>query len=157
MSQPRERFFEQRETVDLWRHLLFASRRLHPCGVMLSRQLQNGSLELFGQSQSGEPPIAPPTRLTGRYKREAKGAPSFSPEIGVPRRQKLCPGCGKNIRAEVTHCSQCAIEGATQRLADAARLGREVARTPKVRAKQAASQRQQAKARSSWRENSQPA
>jgi ribosome-binding protein aMBF1 (putative translation factor) len=98
----------------------------------------------------------PATRLTQQHKREAKGAPSFPTAERLPRRQKLCPGCGKDIRAEVTHCGQCAIEGATQRLTDAARLGRTVARTPEVRAKQAASQRQQAEARSSWRQSNQP-
>jgi ribosome-binding protein aMBF1 (putative translation factor) len=70
---------------------------------------------------------------------------------------RACPGCGKDINAEVTRCRQCAIEGATQRLADAARLGRVASRTPAARAKQSATQRQQARARSSWTASSQPA
>ena len=101
--------------------------------------------------------VAPPTRLTGRHNREAKGGPSFPVPIRVPQRQKLCPGCGKDIRADVTHCGQCAIEGATQRLADAARIGRLASRTPEARAKQSITQGEQARARSSWRVSSQPA
>jgi CRISPR-associated endonuclease Cas1 len=160
MSQPlkREWFFEQRdgncrlmaslairlsETAPMWRHAVA------PIAEWVARALWSNSAKPTRQ-------VAPPTRLTGRHKREAKGAPSFPLATRVPQRQKLCPGCGKDIRADVTHCGQCAIEGATQRLADVARIGREVARTPEVRARQAASQRRQAKARSSWTENSQP-
>ena len=156
MSQPlkREWFFEQRdgncrlmasfairlsETAPMWRHAIA------PVAEWVARALWSNSAKPARQ-------VVPPTRLTQRHKREAKGAPSFPIAKRVPQRQKLCPGCGKDIRADVTHCGQCAIEGATQRLADAARLGRLAARTPEARAKQAASQRQQAKARSSWTE-----
>jgi CRISPR-associated endonuclease Cas1 len=161
MSQPlkREWFFEQRdgncrlmasfairlsETAPMWRHAVA------PFAEWVARAL-------WSRSTKPARSFAPATRLTQRHKREAKGAPSFPPATRMPQRQKLCPGCGKDIRADVTHCGQCAIEGATQRLADAARLGRLVARTPDARAKQAETQRQQAKARSSWTENSQPA
>jgi CRISPR-associated endonuclease Cas1 len=161
MGQPlkREWFFEKRdgncrlmasfairlsETAPMWRHAVA------PFAEWVARTLW---------STSAKPGLRafPPTRLTQSRKREAKGALPFPPATRVPQRQKLCPSCGKEIRAEVTHCGRCAIEGATQRLVDAARLGRVVARTPEVRAKQAASQRQQAKARSSWAVSSQPA
>jgi hypothetical protein len=39
----------------LMAHLPSASLKLRPCGVMLSRQLQNGLLEPFGPTQRGEP------------------------------------------------------------------------------------------------------
>lgn len=153
MSQPlkREWFFEQRdgncrlmaslairlsETAPVWRHAIA------PVAEWVARTLWSNST---GRTRH----VAPPTRLTGRHKREAKGAPSFPLAKYVPQRQKLCRGCGKDIRADVTHCGQCAIEGATQRLSAAAQVGRIAAWTPEIRAKQAASQRQQAKARSS--------
>jgi hypothetical protein len=160
IGQPlkREWFFEQRdgncrlmasfairlsETVPIWRHAVA------PFAEWVARAI-------WSNSSKSDCQCAPAARLTQRSRREAKGAPSLPPMERLPRRQKLCLGCGKDIRAEETHCGQCAIEGATQRLSDAARLGRLVARTPEVRAKQAASQRQQAEARSSWKESSQP-
>lgn len=97
------------------------------------------------------------TRLTQGNKRQAKGAPSLAPALGGLRPQTLCRGCGKNIPAERTHCAQCSIGGATERLADAARLGRLAAKTPEALAKQADSQRRHANARSSWNPSSQPA
>lgn len=97
------------------------------------------------------------TRLTQGNKRQAKGAPSSPPALGALRPQTLCRGCGKNIAAGRIHCAQCSIEGATERIADAARLGRLAARTPAALTKQADSQRRHANARSSWDKSSQPA
>lgn len=132
------------ETAPMWRHAIA------PVAEWVARTLWSNPMRRTHQ-------VAPPTRLTERHKREAKGAPSFPPATRVPQQQKLCPGCGKDIRAEVTHCGQCAIENATQRLTVAARLGRIASRAPEARAKQSVTQRAQAKARSSWTENSQPA
>jgi CRISPR-associated endonuclease Cas1 len=132
------------ETAPMWRHAVA------PIAEWVARAFWSNSAKPARQ-------LGPPTRLTQRRRREAKGGASFPPTKHSPRWQKPCPGCGKDIRSDVTHCSQCAIEGATQRLAEAARLGRVVARTPEVRAKQAATQRQQARARSSWKEIRQPA
>jgi CRISPR-associated endonuclease Cas1 len=100
---------------------------------------------------------APATRLTQRHRREAKG--HSSPQIAqpAPRRQRLCGGCGKAIRPERTHCAQCAVTSATERLADAARLGRLVAQSPEARAKRSSTQRRQTKACWSWKPSSQPA
>jgi len=128
----------------MWRHAIA------PVSEWVARSLW---LRPVGRNRQ----VGPPTRLTERHKRAAKGAPYFSLAPRMPQRQKLCPGCGKDIRAEVTHCGQCAIEGATQRLADAAQLGRVASRTPGARAKQSITQSKQARARSSWRASSQPA
>lgn len=97
------------------------------------------------------------TRLTQRNKRKAKDAPSFPPVPDAPRPQTVCRGCGKNIAVGRIHCAQCSIEEATERIADAARLGRLAARAPAALIKQAASQRRHANARSSWDRSSQPA
>jgi CRISPR-associated protein Cas1 len=161
MSQPlkREWFFEQRdgncrlmaslairlsETAPMWRHAIA------PIAEWVARTLWSNSTRPDRQ-------LGPPTRLTQRRRREAKGALSFPLAIRVPQRQKLCPGCGKDIRADVTHCGQCAIEGAKQRLADAAKLGRLASRAPEARAKQSVTQREHSRARSSWKVSSQPA
>ena len=76
--------------------------------------------------------------------------------ISPPHRENLCGGCGKNIRTESINCPECAIGGATERLADAARLGRAAARRPEARAKQVASRRRHAQACSAWDASRQP-
>jgi CRISPR-associated endonuclease Cas1 len=96
------------------------------------------------------------TRLTQGNKRQTKGAQSFPPAPYAPRPQTLCRVCGKNIAVGRIHCAQCSIEGATERIADAARLGRLAARTPAALTKQADSQRRHANARSSWDNARQP-
>ena len=99
----------------------------------------------------------PATRLTQQHKREAKGAPSLPRPIAPPRREKVCRGCGKTIKRLHTHCADCAIGGATERLMCAAKLGRVAARSPEARAKHSASRRRHAKACSAWDASSQPA
>ena len=51
----------------------------------------------------------------------------------------------------------CAIDGATERLVNAARIGRVAARSSEARARHAESERRHAKARASWNASSQPA
>ena len=105
----------------------------------------------------------PQIRCSVRYKTDPRQQAAsercavLSPALGALRPQTLCRGCGKNIAAGRIHCAQCSIEGATERIADAARLGRLAARTPAALTKQADSQRRHANARSSWDKSSQPA
>jgi CRISPR-associated endonuclease Cas1 len=99
----------------------------------------------------------PPTPLTQRHRREAKDAQSFPPAERPFRPETLCRGCGKNIRTGRIHCGQCAIEGATQRLEAAARIGRLVSHTPEARTKQSATRRRHARACSEWDPSTQPA
>ena len=99
----------------------------------------------------------PATPLTQRHRREAKEAPSFPPADRPPRPQTLCRGCGKGIRAGRVHCGQCAIEGAEQRFATAAKIGRLVSHGPDARAKQSATRRAHAQACSTWDPATQPA
>jgi CRISPR-associated endonuclease Cas1 len=98
-----------------------------------------------------------PTRLTQRNKREAKGGSSLPPTVPVPRPENICRGCGKTIQRRSTNCTQCQIDDATERLMDAARIGRVAARSPAARAKHVASRRRHAEARSAWDTSSQPA
>jgi hypothetical protein len=53
--------------------------------------------------------------------------------------------------------ADCAVEGATERLASAAKLGRVAAQGPEARAKHVASRKRNAQAQSAWDESSQPA
>jgi CRISPR-associated endonuclease Cas1 len=96
------------------------------------------------------------TRLTQRHRREAKGRPLLL-TVEAARPDHLCRGCGKTIEAGRNHCADCAIDGATKRLADAARLGRQAGHSPEALAKEGQTQQQHAKARSSWNPSSQPA
>jgi CRISPR-associated endonuclease Cas1 len=96
-----------------------------------------------------------PTRLTQQHRREAKGGLSALTVL-APKPDRVCRGCGKTIRTGRIDCGKCAIEGATKRLAAAARIGRVEGHTLKALAKEAESQRQHAKARSSWAASSQP-
>jgi CRISPR-associated endonuclease Cas1 len=97
----------------------------------------------------------PPTRLTQQRRTEAKGK-LWIAAVAPPKADHLCRGCGKTIRAGRSHCASCAISPATQRLVDAACIGRVKAQTPEARARQADSQRRHAEGRSSWMPSSQP-
>jgi len=102
--------------------------------------------------------VSLPTRLTQSHKREAKGRRSpVAPPIPTPRRENICRGCGKNIQQRSIHCAQCQVDGATQRLVNAAQIGRVAARSPEARAKHVASRRRHARACSEWDASTQPA
>ena len=109
---------------------------------------------LWTRSRTGE--SNPATRLTQRHKREAKGRPSFASPIATPRRENICRGCGKQIQSQSTHCSDCAIVGAKQRLAAAAKLGRVAAHSPESRAKRSETRQRHAQACSAWDPSNQP-
>jgi CRISPR-associated endonuclease Cas1 len=152
-------FFEQRDgncrlmrtlAIELSQSARIWSRAVAPFAEWVARTLWSNSRKPTDQ-------VAPPTRLTQRHKREAKGAQSFSTAEQTPRTQHLCRGCGKSIRPERAHCGQCAIDGAKQRLIDAARIGRQASQSPEARAKHRASRRRHARARSAWDAASQPA
>ena len=155
----RDWFFEQRdgncrlmsslavrlsETAPMW------GRAVAPHAEMVARMFWTPTTrrdELLG----------PPTRLTQRHKREAKGASPLPSPIPPPRKENLCRGCGKTIRRGRANCADCAIGGATERLASAARLGRVAARNAESRAKHSASRLRHAQACSAWDASSQPA
>jgi CRISPR-associated endonuclease Cas1 len=154
----RQWFFEQRngncrlmapfavrlaETVSTW------GRAVAPFAEWVARTL-------WSRDSKSDKSLGPATRLTQRHKREAKGSSPSPPSKPIPRRENICRGCGKTIRAGRIHCANCAISPAIQRLIDAARMGRMKAQTPEVRAKQVDSRRRHAEALSSWAASSQP-
>jgi CRISPR-associated endonuclease Cas1 len=152
----REWFFEQRDgncrlmapfAVQLSKTAPIWGRAVAPIAEWVARTF-------WSTIRKPDAPFA--TRLTQGNKRQAKGAPSFPPAANAPRPPTLCRGCGKTIAVGRIHCAQCSIEGATERIADAARLGRVAAQAPEALAKQADSQRRHANARSLWDETTQP-
>ena len=100
--------------------------------------------------------LVPPTRLTQQRRTEAKGKVWIS-KVEPPKADHLCRGCGKTITNESTHCADCAVDKATERLIGVASLGRIAARFPEARAKHGATRRKHAKACSEWDASTQPA
>lgn len=152
----REWFFEQRDgncrlmapfTIQLTKTTTTWGRAVAPIAEWVARAF-------WSTIRKPDRPLA--THLTQTNKRAAKGVQSDSSTLRVPKPQTLCRGCGKNIAFGRIHCAECSIEGATKRIADAARLGRLAARSPAASIKQADSQRRHANARSSWDKSSQP-
>lgn len=154
---PRQWFFEQRngncrlmapfaarlaETTAAW------ARAVAPVAEWVTQQLWATTRKRTKSAQ-------PPTRLTQANKRDSRNTPAGS-TIGLSAPQNLCRGCGNAIGPESRHCANCAVVSATQRLANVARLGREVARSPDARAKHSASRRRHAAACSAWNPSSQP-
>ena len=134
------------QTSDTWRRLVA------PVAEYVAQELWSSASKPRSTSKLAREVIA--TRLTQQNKREAKG--SNVPEVKQPKPDHFCGGCGKTINAERTHCSNCAIDGATERLGSAARIGRIAARSPEARAKHVASRRRHAEACSAWDASKQP-
>jgi hypothetical protein len=132
------------ETAPMW------GRAVAPFAEWVTHALWSSSAKLARES-------APPTRLTQRTKREAKGAPQMPSPIRAPHRDNLCRGCGKAIRDGHTNCATCAVGDATKNMLDAARVGRQTANSPHAQVKRAATQRKNALALHAWKPSDQPA
>jgi hypothetical protein len=132
------------ETAPMW------ARAVAPFAEWVTRALWSSSAKLCREP-------APPTRLTQRTKREVKGAPSLPSPIRAPKRENLCPECGKTIRAESTKCASCSVSDATKNILDAARIGRQTANSPQARNKHAITARKNALAQHAWKPSAQPA
>jgi CRISPR-associated endonuclease Cas1 len=159
MQQPfrRDWFFETKEgncrlmasfTAQLSSTAPMWARAVAPSAEWIARQLWSANRKVARDT-------APPTRLTQRQKREAKGSPLLPLLERAPRAETFCYGCGKSIRDGRRHCAECAIPDAKKRLAIAAQSGRVVAHSPAARAKEGQKQRQYANARSLWKRTGQ--
>jgi CRISPR-associated endonuclease Cas1 len=129
------------------------SKLVAPTAEYVAQELWSSVSKPASPSKLGQRLIA--TRLSQRNKRVVKG--SDVPGVKHPKPEHVCSGCGKAIRAERNHCANCAIDGATERLVNAARNGRIAARSPESRAKHVASRRRHAQACSEWNSSMQPA
>jgi CRISPR-associated endonuclease Cas1 len=103
------------------------------------------------------PDVPLATRLTQNNKRAAKGASPLSQSIAHPKRENVCPGCGKTIQDQSTQCAECAIAVATKNLANAARTGRKIAQGSEAQARRARTRRKNALAQYAWKSSDQPA
>jgi CRISPR-associated endonuclease Cas1 len=111
---------------------------------------------LWQTTRKSQSKVAPPTRLTQRHKREAKGGPSL-PVERKPRPQNICRGCGSHISPRKTYCFSCGVATSTERLLDVARQGRIIAISPEVNARRGEKTRGHNLARWGWAASSQPA
>jgi hypothetical protein len=154
----REWFFEERNgNCRLMAPLAIRLSETAPMWGRAVAPIAESAARMFWSSAAKhQRPSIPPTRLTQRNKREAKGAPSLPEQISPPRRESICRGCGKTIRNGHSNCADCAIDTATVHMADAARVGRLTANGPQANAKRANTQRQNALAQHSWKTSSQP-
>jgi CRISPR-associated endonuclease Cas1 len=134
-------------TTDTWRRLVA------PVAEYAAQAIWSSVSKPASPSKLSRRLIA--TRLTQRKKRAIKG--SDVPVVKHLKPEHFCSGCGKPINAERKHCASCAIDGATERLVDAAQIGRVAARSPEARAKHVASRRRHAEACSTWDASKQPA
>jgi CRISPR-associated endonuclease Cas1 len=130
------------ETASVWR------RAVAPVAEWVARAF-------WATTRRPDVPLA--TRLTQNNKREAKGAPKLAPLIRHPKREKVCPGCGKTIQDRSTQCSECASAVATKNMAYAAHIGRQAAHSPDAQAKRAKTRRHNALAQRAWKASEQPA
>lgn len=97
-----------------------------------------------------------PTRLTQPRRTEAKGK-IWVTTAELPTTEHSCRGCGMKIATGRLNCANCAVDGATEQLAVAAKLGRLAAQRPEARAKHVASHKRHAQAESAWNTSKQPA
>jgi CRISPR-associated endonuclease Cas1 len=134
------------ETSDTWRKLVA------PVAEYVAQEIWLSVSKPKSASKRAQQMVA--TRLTQQNRREIKG--STVPEVKRLTPQHVCSGCGKPIRAEREHCANCAIDGATERLGNAARIGRIAACSPEARAKHVASRRRHAEECSAWDASKQP-
>jgi CRISPR-associated endonuclease Cas1 len=131
------------ETVSVWGKLVA------PWAEYVARTLSVGTKS--GHARNS----VPPTRLTQQRRTETKGKVWIA-AVESPKTDHLCRGCGKRIENRSSNCGDCAIDGATERLVNAARIGREAARSPEARTKHVASRRRHAQACSAWNASMQP-
>lgn len=124
-------------------------RAVAPFAEWVTRALWSSSARLARES-------APATRLTQRFKREAKCMPSLPPTIKAPPRDNPCRGCGKMIQDGRENCASCAVSDATKNML-AARIGRQMANGPEAQVKRADTQRKNALAQHAWKSTDQPA
>jgi hypothetical protein len=140
MSQP---CIKLSGTAAVWRKLVA------PWAEYVAQALWSGT-----KSRDGDNSVVP-IRLTQQRRTEAKGK-VWTPRVKFSRADHLCRGCGKRIIEGRTHCGQCAVSSATERLVDVAHVGRQTANSPEAQLKRASTQRQNALAQHAWKPSDQP-
>jgi CRISPR-associated endonuclease Cas1 len=98
----------------------------------------------------------PATRLTGSHKRAAKGVISVPADVEPPRPPSVCRICGTPIKFDRIYCGSCTATASREGLIEAAKVGRVIAHSPDVLARQAEKQRQHSAAAKAWNPSDQP-
>jgi CRISPR associated protein Cas1 len=160
MREPfrRSDFFEQSNgNCRLLRSLTVnLSETMSVWGKLVAPWAEHVARTLWAGAKSGRTHNSVPrTRLTQQRRTEAKGK-VWTSTIKSPKNDHVCRGCGKTIPNGSTHCADCAVDSATERLIGVASQGRMAARTPEARAKHGATRRRHAKACSEWDASKQP-
>ncbi len=132
------------ETSDAWRRLVA------PVAEYVAQEIWSS----ISRPTSGLARRGLATRLTQRAKCEVKGSEVTTTKN--PKPEHVCTDCGVPIKPRRSHCPNCSIEVATERLEHAAQVGRIAARTPSARAKHVASHLRHVEARSAWDPSTQP-
>jgi len=131
------------ETAPVWRKLVAPWAEYLAQTLSISSKCARASHSVF------------PTVLTQRHRTEAKGR-VWVPQVSIPKSDHCCAGCGQRIREGRQHCVHCAVGSATDRLLQAARIGRRIANGPEAQLKRSDTQRKNALAQHAWRPSEQP-
>jgi CRISPR-associated endonuclease Cas1 len=99
---------------------------------------------------------SPATRLTQRYRSNAKGGGEHPAAKPGSESHRLCKLCGKYIRGHQKVCSACAPTNSREALVAAAHRGRIASQAPKVLARLAEKQRSHRLAELMWKQEDQP-
>jgi hypothetical protein len=99
---------------------------------------------------------APATRLTGEYRRQARGISAVTHVNSIPRPPRVCQMCGDGISHWHSHCKSCAAKLHTGWLVDAAKTGRILGQSKQAQARRAETQRRHEAAKRAWNATDQP-
>lgn len=155
----REWFFEERNgNCRLMSSLTFQlsgttstwARSVAPFAEWVARILWTTS-----KASAREP--APSTRLTHRRRTEGRGYEFQPVSLVTPRRSKICPNCGADIRDESTVCRKCSMDIARKNMVDIARAGRVLAQSREAQVRRRNTNRMHAMAVKQWKPTDNPA
>lgn len=97
----------------------------------------------------------PATRLTQSHRRRNEGIVA-PPMPNAPRPPSVCRTCGASIKSRRVYCASCGVTASRECLVEAAKVGRVIAHSQEVRARQAEKQRQHNTAAKAWNPSDQP-
>lgn len=155
----REWFFEERdgnarlmgtfaarlcETLPTW------GRAVAPIAELVARNLWIAKPKVASKYRP------PATRLTQSHKREAKGAASAVDVLTPPKPPTICRTCGASIKFGRIYCASCGVTASRECLIEGAKVGRVVAHSPEVLARQAKKQHEHNTAAKAWNPSDQP-
>jgi len=100
--------------------------------------------------------FSPPTPLTERHRREAKGRSANLRTAQSPKPVNICRICGKTIVSDDSYCATCAPTVSTKALIEAAKRGRVASHAPEAEVRRSETQRRQNAAKRAWQPSDLP-